>query len=401
MEGYKILRPFVIGIDATNIRRGGGRTHLIELLSAADPVRDSFSEVVVWASKETLLKLPNYPWLTKQWSPALDGNLIRRIFWQKFSLAKFARKADCNVLFVPGGSFSTSFQPVVAMSQNILPFEWPELRRFGFSMLTLRLVLLRITQSRSFRVANGVIFLTNYAKNGVLRVTGPLKGETSIIPHGLNPRFLVSEHVLSSREQIKADESVRLIYISIIDQYKHQWHVVEGVAKARAQSGLDLQLDLIGPAYPPALRKLNAAIAKHDPKGQWASYRGAIDYQELHALYAKAHIGVWASTCETFGLILLETMAAGLPVLSSDRGPTREILGDAGLYFDPEQPDDLCRALLELLGSAEKMRILGRAAHAKALAYSWERCADKTFGFLRQVAEALRDKESIRDAKND
>jgi len=392
INNLSMFSSLVIGIDASNIRGGGGRTHLIELLNAADPVRHNFSEVYVWGSRETLLKLPNYSWLKKRWSPALDGNLLSRTFWQKFSLATVARKAGCNILFVPGGSFSLSFQPIVTMSQNTLPFEWRELRRYGISLITLKLLLLRYIQSRSFRLADGVIFLTDYAKKGVLCVTGPLNGHTTMIPHGLNPRFLVSQEVLSARKQPKTCESVRLIYVSIIDQYKHQRHVVEGVAKARALSGLDLQLDLVGPAYAPALSTLNAAITKHDPKRNWAHYRGAIDYQELHTLYKQAHVGIWASTCETFGLILVETMAAGLPILSSDRGPAREVLGDSGLYFDPEQPDSLCSALLDLLGSEEKMHALANAAHVNARNYSWERCADETFAFIRRVAESFQEK---------
>jgi glycosyltransferase involved in cell wall biosynthesis len=90
-------------------------------------------------------------------------------------------------------------------------------------------------------------------------------------------------------------------------------------------------------------------------------------------------------------------MAAGLPVLSSDRGPMSEILGDAGLYFDPEQPDSLCSALLELLSSVEKMRMLSSAAHEKARTYSWERCANETFEFLRQVVEAYPEKKGSKD----
>ena len=90
-----------IGIDASNIRHGGGRTHLVELLIAADLHRNGFSEVFVWGSKDTLGKLPNYSWLKKMWTPALEGGLLRRILWQRFSLGKAAHATHCNVLFVP------------------------------------------------------------------------------------------------------------------------------------------------------------------------------------------------------------------------------------------------------------------------------------------------------------
>lgn len=376
-----------IFIDATNIRHGGGRTHLIELLKAANPVRDGFAEIFVWGSVETLRLIPECYWIKKGWAPALEGNLIRRTLWQKFSLGKVVRRLNCDVMFVPGGSFSNGFFPIVSMSQNILPFEWRELRRYGLSLLTLRLLLLRVAQSFSFRRAEGVIFLTNYAHQGVLKVTGPLSGESRVIPHGLSPRFLVPDANVALRKFPEKGGCIRLIYVSMIDQYKHQWHVVEGVAKARKASGLDLQLDLIGPSYAPALKRLHTAMAEQDPNHEWVHYQGAVDHQQLHSLYQRANIGIWASSCETFGLILLEMMGSGLPILSSDRGPMREILGDTGLYFDPEDPQGLSFALLELLASEEKMTALARAAHQKAKAFSWERCAAESFRFLRQIAE--------------
>lgn len=381
------MNHLIIGVDATNIRRGGGRTHMTELLNAADPVRDGFAEVFVWGSKETLHKFPQHAWLKKKWLPALDGNLIRRTLWQKFSLGKAARSLNCDVLFVPGGSFSTDFRPVVTMNQNILPFEWRELWRYGFSPMTLKLILLRIVQTLSFRRAEGVIFLTDYAKRGVLQVTGPLSGETRVIPHGLNSRFLISDDVLAQREPCVKGEPIRLIYVSTIDQYKHQWNVVDAVATVRMVSGLDLRLDLIGPSYAPALKRLNAAINERDPHREWVHYHGTIDYQNLNSLYERADIGIWASSCETFGLILLEMMGAGIPVVSSDRGPMPEILRDAGMYFDPQKTESLIAALLELLASEERINALAMKAHKNVKAFSWERCAADTFGFLRHVVK--------------
>ena len=378
----------IIGIDATNLRQGGGRTHLIELLRAANPDEQKFSRVVVWGARSTLALLDERDWLLKRNPKAQEKRLLSRILWQRFSLSREAREEGCDVLFIPGGSYSGSFHPVVGMSQNLLPFEWHELKRYGFTLATLKLLALRITQSLSFKRSDGLIFLTDYAKQGVEKVTGSLRAQKTVIAHGLNPRFLMADKKVLARRLPKADEAIRLIYVSIVDQYKHQWHVVEAVAKAREQSGLDLQLDLIGPAYAPALARLNKAIAEYDPQGEWANYRGAIDYNDLHSLYSEAHVGIFASSCENMPNILLETMAAGLPVLSSDRGPMPEILGDTGLYFDPEEPSSLAKALLQLLSSEDDIRRLAYAAHEKAKNYSWERCATETFGFLREIALA-------------
>ena len=84
--------------------------------------------------------------------------------------------------------------------------------------------------------------------------------------------------------------------------------------------------------------------------------------------------------------ILLEGMASGLPIACSNRGPMPEVLSDAGVYFDPENEDDIARALRELIDSPELRTRLAKASFERVQAYSWRRCASETFGFLANIA---------------
>ena len=68
-----------------------------------------------------------------------------RTIWQIFKLSAEVKKEGCSILFVPGGSYAGTYLPVVTMSQNLLPFEINELKRFGFSFMTLKLLMLRFT----------------------------------------------------------------------------------------------------------------------------------------------------------------------------------------------------------------------------------------------------------------
>ena len=63
-----------------------------------------------------------------------------------------------------------------------------------------------------------------------------------------------------------------------------------------------------------------------------------------------------------------------------------EVLGDAGVYFDPEKPVEIARALQVLLDDPALREQKAWAAYKRAEAYTWERCADETFSFLAQVA---------------
>lgn len=376
----------IIGIDAANLRGGGGVTHLVELLRAIQPLDLGIECVVVWGGAATLNALDNRPWLVKRNPSALNKGFLQRTLWQRFRLSQVARNAGCDVLLVPGGSFSGNFSPVVTMSQNLLPFEMTELRRYGWTIFTLKLLLLRFTQSRSFKKTDGVIFLTKYARAAVLQVTGKLRGQTRIIPHGLNPRFNNEPRLQSVITDYDESHPFRVLYVSIIDQYKHQWHVVEAVAALR-KLGLPIVLDLVGPAYPPALQRLNSTVDRLDAERRWVHYHGAIPYTELHAMYAVVDVGIWASTCETFGLILLEAMASGLPIACSNRPPMPEVMGEVGMYLDPEQPSDIARALLELIMSPQLRTELANASFERAQQYSWQRCALETFGFLVAVIQ--------------
>jgi glycosyltransferase involved in cell wall biosynthesis len=84
--------------------------------------------------------------------------------------------------------------------------------------------------------------------------------------------------------------------------------------------------------------------------------------------------------------ILLETMASGLPIACTNRGPMPEVLGQAGVFFNPEHPVDIARALRELIESPQTRTELTRASYERAQEYSWQRCAKKTFRFLSEVA---------------
>ena len=370
-----------LGIDAYNLRAGGGVTHLVALLRAADPLAQGFSQVIVWGGLLTLGQIEDRPWLVKCHQPLLDKSLPHRIFWQRFRLSKLARTADCDVLFVPGGSYAGDFHPVVSMSRNMLPFEWRELRRYGWSLTSLKLMLLRWTQSRTFRQADGLIFLTQYAQTVVTRAVKTLAARVTLIPHGVDERFAGSPREQRPISQYSADRPFRILYVSIIDVYKHQGQSAEAVAKLR-QSGLPVVLDLVGSAYPPALARLKKTLDRVDPAGKFVRYAGAVPNGELHARYAEAEVYLFASSCENLPNILLEAMAAGLPIASSNREPMPEVLGDAGLYFDPESPHeiaDVLRTLIEDVGLRAK---LAQRAYEKAKQYSWKRCADETFAFI-------------------
>src|SRR5271169_2815014 len=178
----------ILGIDASNIRLGGGVTHLKELLASAEPKVHGIERVIVWGGRNTLGKLLNCEWLEKAYEKKLDGGLFARLYWQRITLPKRANRM-CDLLFIPGGNFHGNFKPYVAMSQNLLPFSPQEGRLYGMSWRRIRNEMLYWGQSATFRHANGMIFLTPYAHKCVESSIGKLSCPTVIIPHGIGDFF--------------------------------------------------------------------------------------------------------------------------------------------------------------------------------------------------------------------
>ena len=376
----------ILGIDAFNIRSGGTLTHLVELLGAAELPAHGFDRVIVWGGVATLAKIDDRVWLHKIHEPLLDRGLPYRVLWERFRVRQLAERAGCDVLFVPGGSDSSGFKPMVTMSRNMLPFEWREMWRYGWSLNTLKFFILRLAQSHSFRKADGVIFLTEYARDSILKVTGALRGQSTTIPHGISTRFFRSDSPRLLTQEYNDAQPCRVLYVSNVQVYKHQWNVAEAVAQLRAE-GIPAVLELVGVPIE-GMHRLNATLRKVDPKGVFIKYQGAIPYEQLNRVHGEADLGVFASSCENMPNILVECMAAGLPMACSAMGPMPEILGNAGVYFDPENSRDIARALRKLIESPDLRAQLAKTAIERAQAYSWGRCANETLGFLAGIASS-------------
>lgn len=374
----------ILGIDAFNISSGGGLTHLLEVLSEVNPSKHGFKKVIIWGNSKILDRIEDRDWLQKEYVPMLNKSLFHRIFWHKFIEARIAKDNNCDIVFLPGGVASSGFSPVVTMSRNMLPFEWKELKRFGWSLMSLKLIILRFTQLRSFKKANGLIFLTRYARDLICVNKGINKKHIKTIPHGVSSNFFQTDFSYRNKSFSK-DNPCKVLYISNITPYKHQWNVIEAVSHLRNKQ-IPITLDLIGPSGPSFIR-MKKIIDELDPKNDFVRYHGEVPYNLLKQYYATADIGVFASSCENMPNTLLEGMASGIPMACSNMGPMPEIMGDSDLYFDPLNPMDIAQVLQKMFDSSELCDKSAKKSVSLAKKYTWSLCADETFAFLKLIAK--------------
>lgn len=101
--------------------------------------------------------------------------------------------------------------------------------------------------------------------------------------------------------------------------------------------------------------------------------RGLVSHAELADLYGRAAALVFPSRYEGFGLPPIEAMSAGCPVAAAAAGSLPEVVGDAGVLFDPEDPDDVARGVEEALDTAPDLQ---RRGLDRVSQFTWSACAD-------------------------
>src|SRR3990167_4126815 len=169
---------------------GGGVTHLVELLSAADPKKNGFSEIIIWANTSVINALPNKPWLKKIAPAALEKGLLHRIAWNCFIFP--CELKDVDILFVPGGTYLGKFRPFVNMFQNALPFEKKEKNRFLFTspLYYFKWNLLKLTQGLTHKLTQGALFPSYYLEDLVWKNKPHSRcAHSRVVPHGINTIF--------------------------------------------------------------------------------------------------------------------------------------------------------------------------------------------------------------------
>jgi glycosyltransferase involved in cell wall biosynthesis len=112
---------------------------------------------------------------------------------------------------------------------------------------------------------------------------------------------------------------------------------------------------------------------------------GYVSPEELAAWYAMSSIFAFPSLDEGFGMPLLEAMAAGVPVVTSNRSALPEVAGDAAILVNPESTEELAQSLRDLTQGGELRRSLASRGADRARLFTWEKAVAETWNVYRKL----------------
>ena len=377
----------IVGIDASNIFTGGGLTHIREMINHADLNEFEF-KVVIWSRKVTLDQLKDKKWLKKIHVPLLEKSLPYRQQWRNNKLGDLARKEGCQILFFPGGMYSGDFETFVTLCGNALPFSKIEKQRFGYSMMRLKMELTEYLQLKTMRRSAGTIYCSAFMKALIKKETNV--NVPSVVAYvGINERFYNEVKPQKDISVYTQENPFKLLYVSSISAYKHQWILVEAVHRL-VEEGYHLHLHLIGKStFKRSLDQTRSAIHKFDPQGQFVTFSEYVEkFEDFINYYKNADSFLYSSSCENLPNILVEAMAAGLPIASSNYGPMPSVLKDAGIYYDPVSVDETYKAVKELIDNTSLRRECAEKAQQYTYKYRWEKVAATSFEFFKEIVNS-------------
>ncbi|GAA0276000.1 glycosyltransferase family 4 protein [Halobacterium noricense] len=183
-------------------------------------------------------------------------------------------------------------------------------------------------------------------------------------------------------EVLKVDEkppidSPYLFFIGSIRPHKNLDALLEAFEMlSRTYSHDDLQLVIAGGDYNGHTQELQSGLSSQQQEK--VHFIGKISDRELAVWYTHTRVFVYPSLYEGFGLPPLEAMGYGVPVAVSNRTSIPEVVGDAGVYFDPTDSENMADTIDEILSSQSWRAELSKKSKYRYQQFTWETTAEKT-----------------------
>jgi alpha-maltose-1-phosphate synthase len=185
-----------------------------------------------------------------------------------------------------------------------------------------------------------------------------------------------------------------VLFVGRISEQKGIFHLLE--ASRRLPAGVQLVLCAAAPDTPELERRLAADVAGR-PGVRWIN--AMVPREDVVQLYSHAACFVCPSVYEPFGIINLEAMACGTPVVASAVGGIPEVVvdGETGLLVRPGDPEALADALARLLADPGRGAAMGRAGRRRVEElFAWERIAERTLATYEDARRAHREDSSAK-----
>lgn len=311
----------------------------------------------------------------------------RRSLRDLLAMSRAAASSRLDLIYFPA---SYSYFPVwgvprvVVTIYDTLPLDHPDLvfpRRSGK-------LAWRVKEAMAVRQADRVITTSEASAQSINAWYGIDRTRLSVIPAAPAAVFRPRPRGLdafSVRAKYCPGLSPFLLYVGGLSPHKNLLRLIEAFAKANLPG---LRLLIVGShndTFHTHIGELRDVITRWEV-GDRVTMPGFVPDEDLAELYSQALALVQPSLVEGFGLPPVEAMACGAPVIYSRAGSLPEVVGDAGIAFDPTDTAALTEAIQRVAGSLALRATLSERSLQRAQRYSWSRSAGEVLNCFEEAA---------------
>lgn len=340
-----------IVLNFVGLSTGGGRTDAINLLATmpAQGPNDQFLAVVPSGSGYEKVTLSENC-VIRQVRRRRFNNVFR-VFFDNFLLPKICRDFSADVLFTMCNN-----GPVRAPCRHVVMLRRPQ---FAYSQVELSAA--KIEMSATLKILRWLYQVSIKSADALIFQTATMRDRVTNVYSFSAPSFLVGKTVSApiatstddeyNSQQIAKVECARagLSFLYLTKYYPHK--NIEGACEAVAEArdrGLDVSLTVTlssseGPECASLIDRINAGEF-----GDAVINVGTVDLANIASLYRQADAVLAPTLLESYSATFLEAMRYRKPILTSDRDFSREICGDAALYFEPLSVEEMVGAIRQL-----------------------------------------------------
>jgi glycosyltransferase involved in cell wall biosynthesis len=382
-----------IGINALFLQKPttGMGQHLLHLLEGLDSLEEKDQQYTLLAPRFRRAYTVRAPQLSDRFREvevvsalARLGENVEQVWWEQVGIVLAGTREKVDLLHCPYWSNPLwSPWPTVVTVHDVIQFVLPEYAWRKISRVYFGLV------SAGARRADAVITVSECSKRDIEKLLGLAPERIHVIGNAVDSSFFPVRDawlLASVRERYGIGPRF-ILYFGGFDMRKNVPRIIQ--AYGRLPEGLrrEYQLVIAGrysrlghPLYPDPREKVRELGLDGS-----VVFTGQIREQDKAPLYSAAAVFAFPSLYEGFGMPVLEAMACGTPVVTSNLSALPEVAGDAGVLVDPYEPAAISTAMEELLENQSRREELSRRGLERARRYTWRQVAEQTVRVYKQI----------------
>jgi glycosyltransferase involved in cell wall biosynthesis len=303
------------------------------------------------------------------------------IVWDQYALPREAAKYGLDVLFNPKYSIPLSMGCPTSwvchgLDWYVMPWASKWVDRLSHKFLV----------PRYASKARAIIAVSENTREHVTQFLNVEPERVHTVYTGVDDCFRVpldDEQLEAVRHQYQLPERF-LLYAGAVYPPKNFRRMIQAYAQVGPK--LDIPLVIAG-----GQNRFLSEDEIEEPKrlklGNWVQWAGWVENTTLPAFYQMAEALLLPSLFESFGIPILEAMASGCPVLTSNRYGSKEVAADAAVLVEPESLDSIAEGIRMLVENRELKETLIAKGYQRSREFTWERCASQTLNVLEAIGQ--------------